>query len=82
MGHHISADISRIPPTPHEQASAGWSEVGERSASLSLGGAKQHAMLSILLLHRGEAVSSERLIDELWGERPPAAATSACLRTG
>jgi hypothetical protein len=62
-----------------EQASAGWSEVGERSASLWLGGAKRPAMLAILLLHRGEVVSSERLIDELWGERPPASGTSACL---
>jgi hypothetical protein len=62
-----------------EQASAGWSEVGERSASLSLGGAKERAVLAILLPPRGEVVSSERLIDELWGERPPASATSACL---
>ena len=28
----------------------------------------------LLLLHRNEAVSSERLIDTLWGERPPATA--------
>jgi DNA-binding SARP family transcriptional activator/ABC-type branched-subunit amino acid transport system substrate-binding protein len=27
-----------------------------------------------LLLHRGEAVSTDRLSDELWGERPPASA--------
>jgi hypothetical protein len=25
-------------------------------------------------LHRGEAVSSDRLIDEIWGEQPPASA--------
>ena len=31
-------------------------------------------MLAILLLRRGEAVSSDRLIDQLWGERPPATA--------
>ena len=61
------------------QASAGWSEVGERRASLSLGGATQHTVLAILLLHCGEVVSSERLVDELWGERPPASATWACL---
>ncbi len=29
------------------------------------------ALLAILLLHRGEALSSDRLSDELWGERPP-----------
>ncbi len=49
-------------------------EVAERDAPLSLGGAKQRAVLAILLLHRGEVISSERLIDELWGERPPATA--------
>lgn len=49
-------------------------EVMERDASLSLGGAKQRAVLAILLLHRGAAISSERLINELWGERPPATA--------
>jgi DNA-binding SARP family transcriptional activator len=50
-------------------------EVGEPDAPVSLGGAKQRAVLAILLLHRGGVVSSERLIDELWGERPPATAT-------
>jgi len=38
------------------------------------GGPRQRALLAILLLHRGEAVSSDRLIDELSGERPPATA--------
>jgi DNA-binding SARP family transcriptional activator len=41
---------------------------------VALGGAKQRAVLAILLLHRSEVVSSGRLIDELWGERPPATA--------
>ena len=39
-----------------------------------LGGPKQRALLAILLLRRGESVSSDRLIDQLWGERPPATA--------
>src|SRR5215218_8973106 len=39
-----------------------------------LGGPKQRAVLAILLLHRGEVVSIDRLIDGLWGERPPATA--------
>ena len=38
---------------------------------MSLGGAKQKAVLAILLLHRGEPVSVDRLVDELWGEAPP-----------
>ena len=49
-------------------------EVMERDAPLLFGGAKQRAVLAILLLHRGEAISSERLVNELWGERPPATA--------
>jgi len=49
-------------------------EVVERDVPLSLGGAKQRAVLAILLLHRREVISTERLIDELWGERPPATA--------
>ena len=32
-------------------------------------------MLAILLLNRGEVVSMDRLVDELWGERPPGTAT-------
>jgi DNA-binding SARP family transcriptional activator/streptogramin lyase len=35
---------------------------------------KQRALLGVLLLHPNEVVSTERLIDELWGERPPATA--------
>ncbi len=41
---------------------------------LPLGGAKQRAVLAILIVHRGEALSTDRMIDELWGERPPATA--------
>jgi YVTN family beta-propeller protein len=40
-----------------------------------LGGARQRAVLAILLLHRGEVVSVDRVVDELWGERPPDTAT-------
>jgi DNA-binding SARP family transcriptional activator/streptogramin lyase len=42
---------------------------------LELGGAKQRTVLALLILHRGELVSTDRLIDELWGESaPPTAA--------
>ena len=34
---------------------------------LALGGAKQRALLAVLLLHAGQAVSADRLIDELSG---------------
>ena len=38
---------------------------------------KQRSVLAILLLHPSETVSSDRLIDELWGEYPPADAQTA-----
>ena len=46
--------------------------VGERT--LPLGGPKQRSLLALLLLHRNEAVSTDRLTDGLWGEQPPATA--------
>ena len=49
-------------------------EVIEQERALPLGGAKQRALLAVLLLHRREVVSTDRLIDHLWGERPPATA--------
>jgi DNA-binding SARP family transcriptional activator len=39
-----------------------------------IGGAKERALLAILLLHAGQSVSVDRLIDELWGNSPPATA--------
>ena len=36
--------------------------------------AKERTLLAVLLLHRNETVSSERLIDELWGDSPPTTA--------
>jgi YVTN family beta-propeller protein len=49
-------------------------EVVEQQRLVVLGGPKQRALLAILLLRRGEVVSSDRVIDQLWGERPPATA--------
>jgi DNA-binding SARP family transcriptional activator/tetratricopeptide (TPR) repeat protein len=42
-----------------------------------LGGAKPRALLADLLVHLGTPVSVDRLIDDLWGERPPASAGHA-----
>ena len=41
---------------------------------IPVGGAKQRALLTILLLHANEVVSRDRLIEELWGDRPPGTA--------
>lgn len=37
-------------------------------------GGKQRELLAILLIHANEVVSSDRLIEELWGETPPPSA--------
>jgi DNA-binding SARP family transcriptional activator len=49
-------------------------EVVEAGRSLPLGGKRQRALLALLLTRANQVVSSDRLIDELWGERPPKAA--------
>jgi len=49
-------------------------EVADGGGPIPLQASKQRALLGVLLLHPNEVVSSERLIDELWGERPPATA--------
>lgn len=49
-------------------------EVGDGDRTVALGGDKQRALLAILLLHPNEPVSADRLIDDLWGARPPPAA--------
>jgi DNA-binding SARP family transcriptional activator len=50
-------------------------EAIEGDRPLALGGAKQRALLGMLLLHANEVASSDRLIDELWaGERRDEAA--------
>jgi YVTN family beta-propeller protein len=50
-------------------------EVARDGRPVTLGGTRQRAVLAILLLHRREVVSVDRLVDELWGERPPDTAT-------
>lgn len=47
-------------------------EVEERA--LDLGGLKQRAVLAALLLRPEKVVSDERLVDEIWGDMPPASA--------
>jgi DNA-binding SARP family transcriptional activator len=52
-------------------------EVMEGDRALALGGPKQRSLLAVLLLHANEVVSSDRLIAELWGERPPVTAAKS-----
>jgi DNA-binding SARP family transcriptional activator len=52
-------------------------EVVEQGRPLALGGARQRALLALLLTRANEVVSTDRLIDALWGERAPGAAGNA-----
>jgi predicted ATPase/DNA-binding SARP family transcriptional activator len=52
-------------------------EVHHRGRQLDVRGGKPRALLAMLLLHAGEVVSTDRLIEALWGERPPANASNA-----
>src|ERR1700693_2207579 len=46
-------------------------EVVAHGRQLNLGGIKQRALLVILLVEANRLVSTERLIELLWGEEPP-----------
>jgi DNA-binding SARP family transcriptional activator len=49
-------------------------EVRAAGRPLVVAGGRQRALLAVLLLRAGEPVSRERVIADLWGERPPAGA--------
>jgi len=46
-------------------------------APLPLGGPKQRATLAELLLHAGEVVTRDHLVDAVWGEQPPGNAAAS-----
>jgi DNA-binding SARP family transcriptional activator len=51
---------------------------GERAdMRITPAGAKQRALLGTLVVKAGQVVSPDRLVDELWGEHPPANAANA-----
>jgi len=63
--------LARMPPGMDFRI-LGPLEILEDGRAVTLGGRKQRALLALLLLHVNETLSTDRLIDELWGERPPA----------
>lgn len=52
-------------------------EVWHDGRNLPVRGSKQRALLAVLLLNANQVVSSDRLLDELWGDEPPEARTAA-----
>jgi DNA-binding SARP family transcriptional activator len=52
-------------------------EVFSDGQACPIPGAKERAVLAYLLLHAGQIVSADRLIDELWGDEPPDAARNS-----
>ncbi len=52
-------------------------EVLDGETPVPLGGRNQRALLTLLLLRANEPISTERLVDQLWGEHPPRTATTS-----
>ena len=52
-------------------------EVAEQGAALALGGPRQRVVLAYLILEANRVVSTDRLIDRIWGDEPPGAARAA-----
>jgi peptide/nickel transport system substrate-binding protein len=52
-------------------------EAHEDRGAVAVGGGRQRALLGLLLVHVGEVVSRDRLIDELWSGEPPASASQS-----
>ncbi|MGE5720525.1 MAG: BTAD domain-containing putative transcriptional regulator [Nocardioidaceae bacterium] len=46
-------------------------------AVVDLGGRRQRAVLAALVMHRDQVVPADRLVDCVWGDRPPANANGA-----
>jgi DNA-binding SARP family transcriptional activator len=52
-------------------------EVRDSEGSVALGGAKQRALLALLLLNANRVVSRDRIVDQLWGDQPPETAVQS-----
>jgi len=52
-------------------------EVFVEGRALELKRRKQRSLLALLLLHAGEVVSTDRLVEELWAGKPPKAAVGS-----
>ena len=50
-------------------------EVHDGSGAVRVPGAKERALLADLLVHAGRVVAADRLVEDLWGDTPPAKRT-------
>jgi len=54
-------------------------EASVEGRAVAVGAGKPRALLAMLALHTGSTVASARLINALWGVRPPATAAKLVL---
>ena len=57
----------------------GQIEAVSARGDVALGSFKQRSLLALLLIHANQVVSTDRIIDELWGDEP---APTARTRSG
>jgi predicted ATPase/DNA-binding SARP family transcriptional activator len=77
-GSRVRANVTTVTLGPAmEFRVLGPLEVARGGRGLELGGAKQRALLAMLLMHPNEVVSTDRLIDGLWEDDPPESARKA-----
>jgi DNA-binding SARP family transcriptional activator len=67
----VAAHVSRREAWGVDFRVLGPVEVRAEGRPLALAGTRQRALLAVLLLNAGEPVSRDRVIADLWGERPP-----------
>src|SRR5919202_50294 len=77
VGERCYYRLVDTPPNELEFRILGPVEVRAGGEVLQLGGPKQRALLALLLIDAGRAVSTDRLVDALWGERPPRTAQTS-----
>ena len=73
----LCAEKRRASVGPVQLRILGPLEASDEGRALEIGPGRPRALLLLLLLHEGELVSTDKLIDELWGERPPPTASKA-----
>jgi DNA-binding SARP family transcriptional activator len=61
----------------HDFRMLGPLEVVDETGPLLLGGQKQRSVLALLLIEAPRPVSTDRLVDALWGEEPPRTASTS-----